>query len=107
MDILEVDEQYSVGTFVKKAKEVIEDMFKWCGGEGKINEGVEEEVYNFFNILHIVSRNKLPIIVGGSAMYIDRLISMYSNSSFLAPKKNEEIAKQIAESIKGETWDER
>ena len=61
IDILEPTEEYSVGQFVKDAEKAIND---------------------------IVSRNKLPILVGGTGLYIKSLLQGYN---FSATDKNDEF----------------
>lgn len=61
MDFLEADSTYSVADYVKDAKEKIDD---------------------------ILSRKKVPIVVGGTGLYISSLVE---NISFTESEKNEEI----------------
>ena len=64
IDVVSPEEEFSVQEYVKLAKEHIDD---------------------------IISRNKLPIIAGGTGLYIKSLIYPYS---FCGAPKNEEIRKK-------------
>lgn len=67
VDILEPEEKFSAADFKKRAEEAIED---------------------------ISSRGRLPIIAGGTGLYIDSLL--YS-TGFSHPKENPELRRELAE----------
>ena len=70
IDIVSPDKEFSVQEYVKQAKECIDD---------------------------IISRNKLPIITGGTGLYIKSLIYPYS---FCSAPKNEEIRAKYQDILK-------
>ena len=70
IDFLERDSSFSVADYVKLAKEKIED---------------------------VISRGKLPIIVGGTGLYIDSLLN---NVKFTETRKDEEYCKSLEEFAK-------
>ena len=67
LDVADVDEDYSVGRYVLEAKDAIND---------------------------IVARDKLPIIVGGTGLYINSLLF---NHSFAGAPKDERIRNELKE----------
>lgn len=67
MDFLPPDKTYSVAMFVEDAKKYIED---------------------------ITSRGKLPVIVGGTGLYVDSLLN---NITFCEVKKNQELTDKLWE----------
>ncbi|MBS7359475.1 MAG: tRNA (adenosine(37)-N6)-dimethylallyltransferase MiaA, partial [Oscillospiraceae bacterium] len=69
IDFLDVTQKYSVSSYCEDAKNVIDD---------------------------IISRNKLPVIVGGTGLYIDSLIN---NTTFLQNASSDEIRKALKEEL--------
>lgn len=69
IDFLDVTQKYSVSSYCEDAKTVIDD---------------------------IISRNKLPVIVGGTGLYIDSLIN---NTTFLQEAYSDEIRKALREEL--------
>jgi tRNA dimethylallyltransferase len=79
-NILDPGEQFNVGDFVNRTQLIVDDILK---------------------------RNKVPIIVGGSAMYIDTFLSCQTKSDHnLTPMKNPEIYEKLKEMTKDETWEQ-
>lgn len=69
IDFLDVTQKYSVSSYCEDAKTVIDD---------------------------IISRNKLPVIVGGTGLYIDSLIN---NTTFLQEAYSDVIRKALREEL--------
>ncbi|MGN0527070.1 MAG: tRNA (adenosine(37)-N6)-dimethylallyltransferase MiaA [Acutalibacteraceae bacterium] len=69
IDFLDVTNKYSVSSYCEDAKAVIDD---------------------------IISRNKLPVIVGGTGLYIDSLIN---NTEFLQDASSNEVREQLKDEL--------
>lgn len=67
IDVINPEENFSVGEFCSAAHRLIED---------------------------ISSRNKIPVLVGGTGLYIDNTVY---NTSFVAPKRDENITRELME----------
>ena len=67
IDVVNPEENFSVGEFCSAVHKLIED---------------------------ISSRNKLPVLVGGTGLYIDNTVY---NTSFVAPKRDENITRELME----------
>lgn len=70
IDIAEPWEKYSVGRFCEEASDVIDD---------------------------ILSRGRLPVLVGGTGLYIDNLVA---GTHFSAPKRSEKLSAELYEFAK-------
>lgn len=66
LNIISPNEEYSVGEYVKKVQDIIDD---------------------------IISRGKTPIVVGGTGLYVDGLINGYN---FAEVAKNEKVRKKYS-----------
>lgn len=75
IDFVEITDKYSVSNYCDNAKKVFDD---------------------------IVNREKLPVIVGGTGLYID---SFLSNTKFLDSACSEEVRKELQEELKNKGID--
>lgn len=72
LDLIEPYEKYSVAEFVRNAQSVIED---------------------------IIARKRIPIVVGGSGLYVDALVYDYSFRSSVSAHKREELESMSVEKL--------
>lgn len=76
VDVVDPGEVYNVGHFVKDVNKVVADIH---------------------------ARGRVPILVGGSAMYIDRFLS---RDHTLVPEVNEQVMVKINSELQNMTWEE-
>lgn len=75
IDVISPEEDYSVGEFCSAAHALIKDITK---------------------------RNKLPVLVGGTGLYMDNTVN---NTVFVAPKRDENITRELMEIAEKEGCD--